>query len=148
MKNAAIVCNFVLFAFTCVVIATDGLPSEARYMVFTLWTLFTLLLTPAIISRFGTRPGWLSPCRKGATPKDDEKADRLSSTGLVMRIAAIVANIVLLGGICWALVEQYPHPEEEGFIAFVVLMVLTPLLSLVVLIRSTARSGSRGLQVR
>jgi hypothetical protein len=42
---------------------------------------------------------------------------------------------------CWAVVDQYPHPEEDGVIAFTVLRVLTPILSLVVLFRYGAGNG-------
>jgi uncharacterized protein YhhL (DUF1145 family) len=45
----------------------------------------------------------------------------------------IPANIVFFGFVCWALVDQYPHPEEDGVLTFTVLIVLTPILSLVVL---------------
>jgi len=58
-------------------------------MLFILWTLITLLLTPAIISRLGTSPGWLSLRRKAAAFEGDEKIDRMSSTSIVMRIVEI-----------------------------------------------------------
>jgi hypothetical protein len=58
-----------------------------------------------------------------------------------MRTVAIICNIVFLAHFCWAFVDQYPHPEEEGFIAFTVLMVLTPILNVVVLFRSKAGDG-------
>jgi hypothetical protein len=35
--------------------------------------------------------------------------------------------------------SQYPHPEEDGVIAFTMLMVSTPILSLVALLRHGAR---------
>ena len=62
------------------------------------------------------------------------QTDDLSSTRTVMQIGLIVWNIVLLGFICWAFVDQYPHPQEEGFIAYVLIMVLTPILSIVALL--------------
>jgi len=60
-----------------------------------------------------------------------------------MKIAAMVCNIVFFGFVCWALVDQYPHPEEDGVIAFTMLMVLTPILSLVALLRHGVREGRR-----
>jgi hypothetical protein len=51
-----------------------------------------------------------------------------------MKIVAVICNIVFFGFVCWALVDQYPHPKEGGVIAMVVLMVLTPILNLVVLL--------------
>jgi hypothetical protein len=51
-----------------------------------------------------------------------------------MRNVAIIFNIVFFGFVCWALIDQYPHPKESGVIAMAVLMVLTPILNLVVLL--------------
>jgi hypothetical protein len=65
-----------------------------------------------------------------------------------MKIVAIICNIVFFGFVCWALVDQYPHPEEDGVIAFAVLMVLTPILSLVVLFRSGVSDGWLGLHMK
>jgi hypothetical protein len=58
-----------------------------------------------------------------------------------------MANVIFFGFVCWALVEHYPHPEEDGIIAFTVLMVLIPILSLVELFRS-GPSGWLGLHMR
>ena len=115
MKTVAVILNVVLLVFTCFVLATDGLPKEVTYIVFTIWTFLTLILNAAVISRGGI--------------------------SLVTRIAAIVFNIVLLGFICWSLVDQYPHPKEAGFIPFVILSLLTPVLNLLVLFRGGARDG-------
>lgn len=57
----------------------------------------------------------------------------------IMRIVAIICNFALLGFICWALVSQPSHPQEEGFVAFVLVSVLTPILSVVVLFGSMKR---------
>jgi hypothetical protein len=52
-----------------------------------------------------------------------------------------ICNVVLLGFTGWAYVDQYPHPKEDGFVAFIVLMVLTPILSLAALVRGGAGAG-------
>jgi hypothetical protein len=65
-----------------------------------------------------------------------------------MKIVAVICNIVLLAFTCWAFVDQYPHPEEDGLIAFTVLMVLTPILSLAVLFRRGAGDGWLGLHMK
>jgi hypothetical protein len=118
MRIAALTCNILLLGFTGVVLLVDGPPRAARYIVFTLWTLSTLILSAVVMARGGA-----------ATTK----------------VVAIVGNIILMGFVGWAFVDQYPHPEEDGFIAFVVLMVLTPLLSLAVLARErfAAHGGPR-----
>jgi hypothetical protein len=65
-----------------------------------------------------------------------------------MKILAIICNIVFIGFVCWAFVDQYPHPKEEGIIAFTVLMVLTPILSLVALFLSGAGDYLSGLNMK
>ena len=63
-----------------------------------------------------------------------------------MKIIAIICNIVFIGFVCWAFVDQYPHPKEDGIIAFTVLMVLIPILSLLVLFLRGAGDGIPGLK--
>jgi multidrug transporter EmrE-like cation transporter len=109
MKTLAITCNIILFAFTCLVLETDGLPEKVSYMVFTVWMLLTLVLTPIVIFR---------------------------SSHSAVRIVALVCNLVVVGFVIWALIDQYSHPREQGFIAYAALIVITPLLNLAMLIRS------------
>ena len=49
---------------------------------------------------------------------------------------AALGNIVLLGLVCLAIADQYPHPDEPGFLAFVALTVVTPILSALALVRN------------
>jgi len=112
MKTVAVICNAVLFTFTGFVLATDGAPTKAAYVVIAL----VLLMTP-IVTVFGL-------ARRAA--------------GDVARRAAAACNVLLLALVCWALVDQYPHPSEPGFIEYVIVTVLTPLLSVVALHRPTS----------
>jgi hypothetical protein len=57
-----------------------------------------------------------------------------------MRIVTIICNILLIGCIGWAFVDQYPHPKEGGFIAYTVLIVSAPILNLVVLLVTRRKS--------
>ena len=125
MKITAIVLNIALFLFTCMVLVTDGPPQEASYIVFAVWSQLTLILTPVAISLLWPGSGWIRNVRT----KD------------LMLFAAIILNIVNLGFVCWALVDQYPHPDEEGFIEYAVLLVLVPIVSLVVLYRGRPVGG-------
>jgi len=138
MKIVAVICNVVLFAFTCMVLLTDGLPTQATYMAFTLWLLMTLILNVVVISRIRAGEGrlWLQTPSTVAGGQGD--ADGSSPTSAFGRVVAAICNVVLLGFTGWAYVDQYPHPEEPGFTAFTVLMALTPILSLVVLLRGGA----------
>jgi hypothetical protein len=120
MKIVALLWNIGLFLFTGFVLLTDGPPKGVAYIVFTVWLLLTLIFSAVVISRSGA-------------------SDGRSSMGTAINIAAIICNIVFFGFVWWALVDQYPHPQEPGFIEFVVLMVLIPILNVVVLLRSRTK---------
>jgi len=138
MKTAAIICSVVLFAFTCVVLSTDGLPTDSTYIVFNMWLLLTLILNVVVISRIGVNDGRLWPQMPRPNAGEQGEADGRRSTSVFVRVAAALCNVVLLGFTGWAYVDQYPHPEEPGFTAFTVLMVMTPILSLAALVRGGA----------
>ncbi len=110
MKIITLIFNIVLFVFTCFVLVTDGLPKETSYIIFTLWTFLILILNVVVISR--------------------------NETSKNILLAAIIGNIILVGLVCWAIADQYPHPMEPGVVEFGVLMVLTPILSLILYLRN------------
>jgi len=109
MKALAVLCNVVLLAFTCLVLVAEGVSSEAAYIVLTLLLIVVPGLSVVALVRGGGGGTWS-----------------------FARVAAL-CNIVLLGFICWAIVDQYPHPEEPGFLPYLALVVLTPVLSAVAL---------------
>jgi hypothetical protein len=113
MKTLAIICSIVLVGFTCFVTATDGPPDNGVYIAFSLALLVIPAFTVFVLSR--TRAG----------------GDPVSG---IERLAA-AANIALLAFVVWAIADQYPHPKEEGVLAFMVLATLTPILSAAVLFR-------------
>ena len=113
MKPLALVCNVVSFLFTLLVIAGDGPATKTVYIVLMLLLLLIPILTLLALGRPQT-------FRARATA--------------VLRLAAL-GNLVLLGFVCWALVDQHPHPNEPGFLPYAALMILTPILSAIVLLR-------------
>ena len=140
MKIVAIICNIIWFGFTCIVLVTDGIPKEAAYLVFTLLMLLIPILNVVVLLGSGAGKGWLGLHMKRKALDDKSKSTGLTSMSNGMRIGSIIWNIVLLGFICWALIDQYPHPEEDGFIAYTLLTLLTPILSVVVLFLSGSRN--------
>jgi hypothetical protein len=116
MKTVAVVCNLLSLAFTCAVVATDGVPREVAYIVFTL----LLMLVPAVTVF-------------ALVSRRDGSAGLVSAASPAVRGVAVVANAIVVGFVCWALVDQHPHPEEGGFVEYVILMLLTPVLSIVAL---------------
>jgi len=148
MKIVAVICNLVLFAFTCVVLATEGPPQAVSYWVFTVWALLTMILSAVVIFRIGETAGWLKVQPKSKAVMERPKVDEGASANTILRIVTIVANIVFFGFVCWAIVDQYPHPEEDGVLAFTVLMALTPLLSLVAVFRGGVGDGWLALHLK
>ncbi len=142
MKTLVVLCNIVLFVFTCLVLVTDGPSDEMAYIIFTLLLLLIPILTVfAIVRRGSGTPG--GP-EGGVLSKAQARMGLLSADRTPLENTAGICNLVLLGFVCWALVDQYPHPAEEGLVAFVVVTLLTPLLSAVVLLthrRSSSRPG-------
>jgi hypothetical protein len=78
MKIVAIIFNIVLFVFTCFVLVTEGPPKGASYIVFTLWSLLTLILSSVVISRIGTSEGWLGLHMKRKALEEQRKIDDLA----------------------------------------------------------------------
>ena len=143
MRLAAVVFSVVLVAFTCLVVVTDGPPTEAIYVVLTLALVLVPIFSLVVLlqDRAG-RGGAGVPVKQDARPAEKKGGGRLSP-GPALRTAAIFCNIVMLGLSCWALVDQYPHPEEDGFLAYVLVVMVTPILNMVALLRSGGRSERR-----
>ena len=121
MTIVAVVCNVVLFLFTCFVLWTEGSSKGGGYIVLTVLLLLIPILSSAVILRGGARDGWM---------------------GSQGKTVAAIGNIALLGFVIWAVASTYPHPEEPGVIPFTVICVLTPILTLLVVLRRGARLKS------
>ncbi len=124
MKTLAVLCSIASFLFTCMVLVTDGVSGEAAYAVFSV-----LLLLVPILTVLALAGGGAEDVRRALKP------------------IAAASNIVLLGFIAWAVVDQYPHPREPGYVPYVVLATVTPVLSAFVLLRRTAHDKRRAAAV-
>jgi len=108
MKIVAVVCNVIFWLFLCLVMATDGLP-QGTDILYTLLP-FVMPIFNVLVMRF------------------------LSSPSRVVNLVAMAGNIIWLVLACWMTIARYPsHPKEEGLLAYVALLALTPLLSMVAL---------------
>jgi hypothetical protein len=106
MKIVAVVCNVLFWGFFCMVMFTDGTPKGSDIVI----SIFPLLMP--ILNVMVLRV--------------------LASPGRGLKTATMIGNILWLVLACWVIIDRYPsHPQEEGLIAYVVLMALTPLLSTV-----------------
>jgi signal transduction histidine kinase len=133
MKLLTVVFNIVLVVFTCLVLITDGLSKEVGYILLTLLLLFVPIFNLIIIFSSRANNDWLDFHLKRKAAEGRIKTDDTSIRRPVLKIIAIICNIVLLGFSVWAFASQYPHPKESGFILFAVIVFLTPVLSLVTL---------------
>jgi len=133
MKLLTVVFNIVLVVFTCLVLITDGLSKEVGYILLTLLLLFVPIFNLIIIFNSRANNDWLDFHLKRKAAEGRMKTDDTSIRRPVLKIIAIICNIVLLGFSVWAFASQYPHPKESGFILFAVIVFITPVLSLVTL---------------
>jgi len=136
MRVAALVCNAVLFAFTCSVLATDGTPTKAYDVLMTLVVLLVPVVGFLVILHSGMTEGWL-----GGRTRPGSPAEPPYGIG-VARQVALYGNALLLALACWAVATRYPsHPAEQGLLAYVALTVATPVLTILVLLRIMRRHG-------
>jgi peptidoglycan/LPS O-acetylase OafA/YrhL len=113
MRRLVLICNIASLLFTVLVIAGDGPATETTYIVL----MVLLLLIPAFTLLALARPRTF-------------RARAATILGL-----AGLCNLVLLAFVGWALVDQHPHPNEPGFLPYAALMILTPVLSAIALLR-------------
>jgi hypothetical protein len=110
MKTLAILCNMALFAFTALVLAVDGPPAGAPFVVLMLLALLVPLCSSIVLMR--------------------------SSGGAIARMAMVIGSLALLVLAAWAIAGRFPRLQEKGTVAYALLLVLTPLLGLVALLKA------------
>ena len=108
MKILAILINVICWGFVCMVLTTDGPPQRAD-LLFALLPLVMPVLNVVVLRI-------------------------LRSPGRAVSLVAMAGNILWLAVACWLIIDRYPsHPEEGGLLAYVLILALTPLLSMVAL---------------
>ena len=133
MKYFTVVFDFVLLAFMGFVLFTDGTPSDPMYTFITIFSVFTLIYSSVILL--------LSKAKKCRFPEFrwketgvESRAGQASHIYKNSEIIAFVCNVFFFGFVCWALLNQGPHPEESGIVAFAVMMITAPVLNLLALL--------------
>ena len=132
MRTAAVVCNVVLLAITGVILLTEGVPRNTHYLVVTLLLILVPLLNTVVL------------VRKRMAPQKPSTDDRESAPITPMSCTAVLCNVVLFGASCWEGIAQYPYPEGNGVIPFVVLAVCTPILTVFAILRGGTRAVRGG----
>ena len=122
MRIAGIVCNLLVLGSTAMTVVTEGLPSQMGYLTLTLSVLLVSLLSAVALawSRTGIRLG--------------------TSAGKVPE-AIMLCNVLVCAACVWVAVSRYPYSEGNGIIPFAVLLVATPVLTVVALLGQHPATG-------
>lgn len=131
MKTLVTILNIVLVGFTLMVVTTEGGPTDIGHTILGV----LLFLVPLFNIILVLRLGLFNPA-KGASNNAMNGA---------ARIAAMLFNLILFGFGVWATIEAYPHPEEDGVLAFTILVLLTPIVSALVFLRAIPSGGSNSI---
>jgi len=130
MRVPVVLVNLVSMALTMLVVAGDGPPTKPAYVALGAMLLLVPALTIFALVRGGAGRAWLSKGPVGGA----------APGGGALARAAAVLNMLLVAFIGWAIVDQHPHPREEGYVAYVVLMIAAPTVSAAALLWSVRRS--------
>ncbi len=114
MKTLAMLCNMALFVFTALVLLVDGPPAGVPFVVLMLLALLVPLGSSLVLMR--------------------------SARGPVAGAALAIGNLALLVLAVWAIAGRFPSPEEKGTVVYSLLLVLSPLLSLVALLKARRKA--------
>jgi hypothetical protein len=138
MKATTVIFNLFLFLFSIFLVLSEGPSRGTGYKILTVLLLLVPLLTTAVI--FLNQPGGLFQIKKGTITEQGE-VNSPFPISLIMDITVIICNMALLGFAIWVLISQYPHPKESGVNLFTVLVLLTPVLTLIFITSNAARKG-------
>ncbi len=119
MRTAAMVCNLVVLGATAMTVVTEGLPAQAGYLALTSSVLVVSMLSAVALA-------WGRPGRRLGT------ADGKVSRALV--VLSVLCNVSICAGCAWVAVSRFPYSEGTGIIPFAVLLVATPVLTVVALL--------------
>jgi hypothetical protein len=133
MNLIACILNVLFFGFTFMVILTDGLSKQVLYNVFAFLLLLVPIFSVIVIFNSAAGDGWFNFRLKRKAKDEHTMTESNSSLVTNMKMAASISNIVLIVFSICATVDQYPHPDEEGYIPYLVFVFLTPVFSLVTL---------------
>jgi hypothetical protein len=136
MKITAMISNLILFGFVCLSLVEDGPPVGTLFFIFTLWWMMTLVFNSIVICQIGTGNSLLDNDRKRRGFDAFMKERGLPTGFTIMRGAGIVLNSLYFVFSCWAVAGRFSNKKEDVMLAFDILMLLNPILSLFVLMRS------------
>jgi len=143
MKIVTVICNIALLGFTCLLLIFGGISKVSDYKVFTLLLLLVPILSIVLIFGSQVSHGHWTFKMKNKAPEEQSKADELSKIYPFLKIVTLILNLALLGFASWFIVINYPHPGESLVLAYILLAVLTPVLSLIAILSRRANNGEK-----
>jgi amino acid transporter len=140
MNFIATLLNLLLFIFTFFLIVSNGVSGQGAYIMFSLLLLMVPVLNFVLIFPHTKNHNWFSFHIRRRTNEllndpDDNPMDKF------LIAVVITLNVVLFGFTCWAFVDQYVHPRDGGVMLHTILVFVTPMISLVTIIRNLAGIG-------
>lgn len=141
MNLIAAIFNIILFVFTCWQIINNGISSVPIYIILTLFLLLVPLLNLIMILSGAKNSNWYSfhINKKDFIPKSASKDSPYMDT--FIKAMVLTFNFVLFGISCWAIIDQYPHPKGDGVVFFTLVVLLTPVISLLAISRNHENVG-------
>jgi hypothetical protein len=118
------------------VMLTDGLSKQVVYNIFAFLLLLVPLFSVIVIFNCAARDGWLNFRLKRKEGDEQTNTESNCTQIIKMKMVAFICNIVLIVFSIWAIVDQYPHPDEEGYVPYLVFVFLTPVFSSITLFPS------------
>lgn len=147
MKTLAVILNVILVLFTFMVIMTEGGSPDIAYNIFGILLFLVPLVNIVLISRLG----FFNAARRSRVSRDmtdvPVKSPDISTMHGTVRNLAILLNLILIGFGIWAIIQAYPHPQEDGVLEYTILVLAAPILSLIVYFRTKSSGGTMEVHV-
>jgi len=138
MKILTIICNVALFGIAFIGLLTRGNSSEPLNLVFA----FLLLLVPIlnIVFMLGSRVNYsqLPFNVKIKTSQQQSETGNTSSGYLIVKIIAIILNLIIVVLLYREFVNKYPNPLNFIVTTFALFVIITPIFSLITILISSA----------
>ncbi|HEX3007529.1 MAG TPA: hypothetical protein VHO90_07930 [Bacteroidales bacterium] len=132
--------NLLLFTFTLILIISNGVSGQGAYIMFSMLLLMVPVLNLVLIFPHTKNRNWFSFHIRRRTNEVPNDPDNNPMDKFLIAVV-ITLNVVLIGFTCWAFVDQYAHPHDGGVMFHTILVLITPMISLVTIIRNLAGMG-------
>jgi hypothetical protein len=141
MNLIAAIFNITLFLFTCLQIINRGVSDVPIYIILTLLLLLVPILNLIMILSGARNSNWYSFHVKRHSTNSHSNHEDIPYMDTFIKVMVLTFNCVLFGISCWAIVDQYPHSKDDGVLIFTLIVLLTPIISLLTISRNHENIG-------